>query len=290
MKALIVAAGYGSRFFPVTKTVPKEMLPLIDRPAISFIIEELYLSGIREVLIITSRRKKCLEDYLDREIELEHFLGLKGEKDKLEKLQEKYMDDMNFHFIRQKEMRGTAHAIYLSRHFMADESFVVAYPDDIFISDPPLSKSLIEIHDKTGKNVLTGLELPMEIISRFGVIAPGKKIETDIYEVETVIEKPPVEEAPSKFAAMGRYLFTPEFFTVIEPKIAPGMREIYQTDGIIELAKKNKMVFFKFTGEFYDTGQPLGYLKTLTRYALNDSRFASDYKEFLIKLVREFND
>ncbi|MFW9997742.1 MAG: UTP--glucose-1-phosphate uridylyltransferase [Candidatus Odinarchaeota archaeon] len=290
MKALIVAAGYGTRFFPVTKTVPKEMLPLVDRPAISFIIEELYHSGVREVLVISSRRKKCLEDYFDREIELEQVLGIKGEQSKLEKLKEEYIDNMSFHFVRQKEMRGTAHAIYMARHFMADDPFVVVYPDDIFISDPPLSKSLIEVHKKTGKNVLTGVEIPKEKISRFGIIDIGREIETDVYEVNDLIEKPRAGKAPSNFAAMGRYLFTPDFFTAVEPKLAPGIHEIYQTDGIVELAQENKVVFFNYKGEFYDTGEPLAYLKTITRYGLKNSEFANEYREFLVNLVKEFEN
>ncbi|MHA1167529.1 MAG: UTP--glucose-1-phosphate uridylyltransferase [Candidatus Hodarchaeales archaeon] len=292
MKGLIVAAGYGSRFFPASKTVPKELFPLIEfdrvRPAISFILEEFYQAGLRDVIIITSRRKKSLEDYLDKEIELEHFLGIKKSESKLAKLREEYIDDMNFCFVRQKEMRGTAHAIYLAKPFTADETILVAYPDDIFISDPPLSKKLIEINQKTGKNVLTGLEVSQEEVSRFGIIEPGQKIDDDVYEVKGFVEKPSIDAAPSRIAGMARYLFTSEFFDEIEPLLEAKLDgEIYQTDGILKLAEKNKVVFYEYKGEYYDIGEPLGYLKTLTRYGLKNHAFSNEYRTFLKSLLSD---
>jgi len=267
VKGVVLAAGYGSRFLPASKTVPKELFPLVDRPAIDFIISEMVNAGIEDILVITSRRKKALEDYLDREIELENAF-----QDKPDKLQKILPPKANIHFIRQQQMRGTGDALSLCRAFAGDNAFVVAYPDDLVFGKIPLAKQLINIYQQTGKNVLACQNLPDEDVSRYGVIEPAHEMDHSITcFVKSLVEKPLPGTEPSKLISLGRYLFTPEIFPIIDQLIdQPREGEFYQTEIINILAQQGKVLALDFEGTRYDTGEPIGYLKALIDYAMRD--------------------
>lgn len=270
MKGVIIAAGYGTRFFPVTKTIPKEMLPLITRPAIDFIVEEFRTSGITEILIITSRRKKSMKDFFDREIELENVLKAKG---KHEKVKEILPPEGNFYFIRQQEMKGTGHALLLAKSFTGNDPFIVAYPDDLHFGEEPLSLQLINLYKKTGCSVLATIHNPKGL-KRYGVIAPAD----DKLHVTDIIEKPPPGSEPSKEATIGRYLFTPELYKPLEDGFAKHTGgEYYHIGAIRSLAKSGRLVYMRTSGKRLDIGEPEGYLEAILTYA----QMTGKYKEIL---------
>lgn len=265
MKGVIVAAGYGTRFLPVTKTVPKEMLPIIDKPSVAFIIEEFISSGIEEIVIISSRRKKALEDYLDREIELETLFKAEGATAKLAKI-EPYK--ARFYFVRQEEMLGTGHALLQVKGLIGNEPCVVAYPDDLHEGEVPLSKQLIELHAKTGCSVLATLHNPPEL-NRYGIL----DIDTDNLHVKGIVEKPPVGREPSREASIGRYLYTPEFFAFLEEGWADHLKrgtekEYFHTYALGKLMERRQVVYKAIEGRRLDTGSPEGYLRAIVSYSL----------------------
>jgi len=269
MKGLILAAGYGTRFLPVTKTIPKEMLPLIDKPSIAFIIEEFLLSGIRDITIITSRRKKSLEDYLDREMELEGLFEKEGNQKKLDLIRPY---DAHISFIRQQEMRGTGHALLLTRALMGEEPFVVAYPDDLHFGEVPLARQLMEAHEKTGCTVLSTLHNPPNL-ERYGILALGE----DGEHVTDIVEKPAPGTEPSREASIGRYLYTPDIFH----HLAEGWEkhtsgEYFHTYALKKQMDRNGVVFRPLEGERLDTGSPAGYLRAILRYAARDPEMAAE--------------
>ena len=275
MKGLIVAAGYGTRFLPATKTVPKEMLPIIDKPTIAFIIEEFINSGIKDIVIITSRRKKALEDYTDREVELEVELAKKGKQDLLE-LIKPY--DANFTFVRQKEMRGTGHAMLAVASVIGDHPFVVAYPDDLHFGPYPLAKQLIDLYEKTGCSVLATIHNPPELHDYASI-----KIDSDNLHVLDMIEKPPIGMEFSKEASIGRFLYTPDIFTYLREgweKHTSG--EYYHVYALKRQMQQRKVVYKQLEGNRYDTGTPVGFLKATIAYAAKDP-------ELLAMLKNEIN-
>jgi len=260
MKGVIVTAGYGTRFLPVTKTIPKEMLPLITRPSIEFIVEEFVASGITDILFITSRRKKSLEDYFDREIELESVFREGGEEKKLAKISPV---KANCYFVRQREMRGTGNALLLARPFTGGDPFVVAYPDDLHFGEKPLALQLIETYQRTGCTVLATLHDPPDI-NRYGVIS----ISPDGLHVTGIEEKPRKGKEPSREASIGRFLYTPDFLDALEDAWRKhGAGEFFHTPAVLALAKKGRVVFKRVEGERLDTGEPGGYLEAIIRYA-----------------------
>ncbi len=260
MKGLILAAGYGTRFLPVTKTVPKEMLPLLDKPSIAFIIEEFLASGIFEILIITSRRKKVLEDYLDREIELESVFKAEGAEEKLKKIKPY---KAKIYFVRQQEMLGTGHALLQAKSLLEGQPFVVAYPDDLHFGPTPLTKQLIDTYRETDCSVLATLHDPPEI-NRYGVL----KIASDNLHVEDIVEKPAPGKEPSREASIGRYLYSYELFKLLEDgwDLHRG-GEYYHTYALKQLMMQGKVVYKRTVGERLDTGTPEGYLRAILRYA-----------------------
>lgn len=275
MKGVILAGGYGSRFLPVTKTVPKEMLPLIDKPSIDFIIEEFLRSGITEILVVTSRRKKVLEDYLDREIELETTFRQKGDNGKLEKIPPPKAD---FFFVRQKEMLGTGQALLLTRPFVGEEPFVVAYPDDLHVGEVPLARQLIELHERTGACVLATIHDPPEL-ERYGVLA----IAPDGLHVTDIVEKPPRGREPSREVSIGRYLYTPEIFPLLEEgwrRHDPSKGEYFHIHALRTLARAGKVVFRRTEGERLDTGEPEGFFRSLLVYAQGVPALREVYERF----------
>lgn len=276
MKGVIVAAGYGTRFLPVTKTIPKEMLPLIDRPAIDFIIEEFEAAGINEILIISSRRKKSLEDYFDREVELESVFTKEGAEAKLARIAP---TQSQIFITRQREMRGTGHALLAARSFCGEEPFVVAYPDDLHFGEPPLARQLVEKYKATGCSVMSALHDPPNL-ERYGVLA----LATDGEHVTDIVEKPAPGSEPSREASIGRYLFTPDIFTHLAagwdahcagPDAAG---EYYHVYALKQLMDAGRVVYHPIQGERLDTGAPAGYLRALLRYASRDPELAAEIK------------
>ncbi len=278
VRGVILAAGYGSRFLPATKSIPKEIFPLIDTPVIDFIVREMIDSGIEDILIITSRRKKSLEDYFDREYELERAFS--GSSSKLEKIKP---CSARIQFVRQKEMLGTADALSLAQCFTGSSPFVVAFPDDLVFAQTPLSKQLIQVYRDSGKSVLAVKDLAGEDVSRYGVIDPFGQTGDNVFRVRGIVEKPKAGSEPSSLVSLGRYLFTPEVFGLIEDLRAKkkGIGEFYQTDVINELASKDRVLALDFEGTRYDTGEPQGYLQTIVDYALSHPQYRDEFRQFL---------
>lgn len=273
MKGLILAAGYGTRFLPVTKTIPKEMLPLVDRPSIAFIVDEFIASGIKDIVIITSRRKKALEDYFDREMELENVFAAEGARGKLDAIKP---PEAHFTFIRQQEMLGTGHALLAAQSAIGSDPFVVAYPDDLHFGDPPLTRQLIDTYDQTGCTVLSTIHNPPNL-ERYGIL----DIADDGFHVKDIIEKPLPGTEPSKEATIGRYLYTPEIFEFLEEgwkKHTGG--EYYHTYALKKLMDSGQVVYRQCEGERLDTGAPAGYLRAILRYAAT----VPEYREVLEEL------
>jgi UTP--glucose-1-phosphate uridylyltransferase len=260
MKGVIVTAGYGTRFLPVTKTIPKEMLPLVTRPAIDVIVDELVASGITEILFITSRRKKALEDYFDREPELEGVFRAAGDAAKLAAVAP---GPARCFFVRQAEMRGTGHALLLARPFVGKEPFVVAYPDDLHFGSPPLARQLVETYEATGCSVLATIHDPPEL-HRYGVIAIAK----DGLHVDGMVEKPAPGTEPSREVSIGRYLYAPDFLDQLAADWERhGSGEFYHVPSVLALARRGRVVYRRMSGSRSDTGEPAGYLEAIIRYA-----------------------
>lgn len=266
---MIVAAGYGSRFLPATKTIPKEMLPLIDKPAIAFIVEEFLQAGIREILIITSRRKKAMEDYFDREVELEEVFTAESKGAALEIIRP---SEATFFFTRQQKMNGTGNALLLGESFTGESPFVVAYPDDLVFSNTPLSKQLIEAHRQTGKSVLAVKNFAGKDVSRYGVIDPASN--ENPYLVRQLVEKPSKGHEPSHLVSLGRYLFTPAIYQHLREGLKKHKSgEYYHVPAINALAKNGLMAALDFEGDRLDTGDPIGFLEATCRYALSHPKY-----------------
>lgn len=277
MKGIIVAAGYGTRFLPVTKTIPKEMLPLINKPSISFIIDEFIQSGIKDIIVISSRRKKVLEDFFDREVELESVFNKEGASAKLKTISPV---DARFAFIRQMEMMGTGHALLQAAPLIGDEPVIVAYPDDIHMGAKPLSAQLIERFNETGCSVLATIHNPPHL-ERYGVL----DLAEDKLHVKGMIEKPAIGKEPSKEVSIGRYLYTPEFFKYLEEgweKHTGG--EYYHLYALQKLMDQGKVIFKETEGERLDTGEPSGFLRATLRYAMQDPELKAIIKEEAAKL------
>ncbi len=256
MKGVIIAAGYGTRFLPVTKTVPKELLPVGTRPSIAFIVDEFLASGIEEIIIVSSRRKKSLEDYFDREVELEEVFSREGRQDKLALVAP---PKARFSFVRQTEMRGTGHALLQAKPFLGGGPCVVAYPDDLHIGSPPLARQLIELHAKTGKSVLATILEPGDV-SRYGVVGPG----ADGVSVASFVEKPAPGAEPSHEVSIGRYLYTAEFFDLVEEGWGRHKGgEYFHTYALDRLIAAGKVAFTRASGTRLDTGDPAGYLDAI---------------------------
>jgi len=265
MKGVILAAGYATRFLPASKTIPKEMFPIIDRPAIDFIVQELVDSGIKDILLVSSRRKKVMEDYFDREIELSSAFYRSNEIEKLEVIKP---IEANIFTLRQQRMMGTGNALMLVEPFVDNQPFVVAYPDDIVIGKTPLSSQLIETWEKTGNTILAVKEMEEDQLARYGVIDPidsGK-----IMKVKNMVEKPLPGTAPSRFVSFGRYLYTPDIFDAlrVSDKKHSHKSEFTQTESINYLAAQGNVSALQFDGTRYDLGEPLGFLTSAMRIGL----------------------
>lgn len=260
MKGIIVAAGYGTRFLPVTKTIAKEMLPLINKPAIAFIVEEMVASGIKDIIIISSRRKKSMEDFFDREVELETLFAKENAQGKLKAIAPY---EAHISFVRQTEMKGTGHALLQVKPWVGNEPVVVAYPDDLHFGDKPLALQLIEVYEKTGASVMASIHNPPNL-NRYGIL----DLASDGLHVKGMAEKPPVGQEPSKEVSIGRYLYTPEFFHYLEEGYAKHTGgEYYHLYALQKLMDAGKVVYKETEGERLDTGEPAGYLEAILKYA-----------------------
>lgn len=280
-KAIIPAAGYGTRFLPATKALPKEMLPIIDTPTIQYIVEEAVKAGIEDIIIVTGKQKRAIEDHFDRNVELEVELENKGKLELLEKV--KYPTTLaKIHYVRQREMAGLGDAILTARSFIGDEPFAVLLGDDVVINEErPAIKQLMDESEKTGCSVIGVQTVPENQTHRYGVIAP-KGHEGKLYEVETFVEKPAQGTAPSNLAIMGRYVLNPGIFKHLEKKHIGIGGEVQLTDAIQMLNEEEKVYAYDFDGARYDVGETVGFVKTTIDFALK-----SDLKDELVPFLKE---
>ncbi len=285
-KAIIPAAGLGTRFLPVTKAQPKEMLPIVDKPILQYIIEEAILSGIEEILIITGRNKKSIEDHFDKSVELELELKSRG-KDELLNLVENIGNMVDIHYIRQKEPKGLGHAIYCARHFIGNEPFAVMLGDDIIDSKIPCLKQLMDIYEKYESVILGVQEVRKEDTNKYGIL-DIEKSENNIYKVKALIEKPSIENAPSNIAILGRYILTPKIFDILE-YLPPGKsNEIQLTDALEILLKENCDIYgYNFDGKRYDVGDKLGFLQATVDFAIKKSELKDDFLKYLSNVLNK---
>ena len=278
-KAIIPAAGLGTRFLPATKAQAKEMLPIVDKPTLQYIIEEAIESGIEEILIVTGRNKKSIEDHFDRSVELELELEQKGKTAMLEMVQD-ISNMVNIHYIRQKEPKGLGHAIHCAKSFIGDEPFAVLLGDDIVDAETPCLKQMIDAYDEYKTTVLGVQEVARENVDKYGIL-DVKHIEDRVYKVKDMVEKPSIEEAPSNIAILGRYIITPEIFNILENQ-APGKGgEIQLTDALQTLATKEAIYAYNFEGRRYDVGDKLGFLEATVDFALKRPELRDEFIEFL---------
>ena len=283
-KAIIPAAGLGTRFLPATKSQPKEMLPIVDKPTLQYIIEECVESGIEEILIITGRNKKSIEDHFDRSVELEMELEKSGKEEMLKMVRE-ISDMVNIHFIRQKEPRGLGHAILCAKTFVGNEPFAVLLGDDVVYNDnKPCLKQLIDCYEEYKTSVLGVQTVEPQDVNKYGIVG-GLHIEDRVYKVKNLIEKPAVEEAPSNVAILGRYIITPKIFEILE-NTKPGKgNEIQLTDALLELIKHEAMYAYDFEGRRYDVGDKLGFLQATVEYALRKKELRDGFIEYLKTII-----
>ena len=276
MKAVIPAAGLGTRFLPATKAQPKEMLPVYDKPTIQYVIEEAVESGVDDILIITGKGKRSIEDHFDRAFELEYILQEKGKFEYLEEVKE-ITDLADIHFIRQKKQKGLGDAIHWAKKHVGSELFVVMLGDTITKAEVPCTKQLIDLYVKYGKSAIAVEPVPDEKVERYGII-DGTEIEENVYKINRLVEKPALKDAPSNLAIMGRYVLTPDIFEHIE-NTEPGVGgEIQLTDALSQLDSIYGQVF---TGESYDIGNRIDWLKTSLKFAMNDPEAKDDILDFI---------
>lgn len=279
-KAVIPAAGWGTRFLPATKAQPKEMLPIIDKPAIQYVVEEVKDSGISDVLIITGKTKRAIEDHFDRSLELENVLKQKNNGAMLDVIEE-IGNLMNIYYVRQKEQLGLGHAVYCAKSFICDEPFAVLLSDDIIISDKPCLKQMMEAYEELGVVLVAVMEVPQEEVDRYGIVEPAGDPNKPYFPVRSLVEKPEASAAPSNLAVIGRYILLPEVFPILQ-NLSPGRGgEIQLTDALNALAQDGKVYAYRFQGRRYDIGDKLGFLEATIDIALT----RPDIKEAFTKLM-----
>ncbi|HHV35241.1 MAG TPA: UTP--glucose-1-phosphate uridylyltransferase GalU [Syntrophomonadaceae bacterium] len=289
-KAIIPAAGWGTRFLPATKAQPKEMLPIVDKPAIQYTVEEAVASGIEDIIIVTGKNKRAIEDHFDRAMELEMVLKEKGNEELLH-LIEDITNLVDIHYVRQKEALGLGHAIYCARKFIGNEPFAVLLGDDLIDADVPCLRQLLDIYEERQAAVLAVQQVPDEDVSRYGIIKPMERDDNSnsksgCFKVEDLVEKPAAADAPSNYAVIGRYIITPEVFEILG-KTDPGAGgEIQLTDALRELARVQPIYACLFSGERYDVGDKLGFLQATVMYALNNAELGPAFRQFLKDVVQ----
>lgn len=284
-KAVIPAAGLGTRFLPATKAQPKEMLPIVDKPTIQHIIEEAVASGIEEILIITGRNKRAIEDHFDKSVELEQQLKDTGKKDMLEMVED-ISNMAEIYYIRQKEPKGLGHAINCARTFVGNEPFAVMLGDDVVYGDKPCLKQLIECYNEYKTTILGVQQVAREDVYKYGIVE-GKHIENNVYKVKDLIEKPDVDEAPSNIAILGRYIITPKIFEILST-IEPGKGgEIQLTDALKKLSLQEAIYAYDFEGRRYDVGDKLGFLEATVEFALRKDEIKNDFEKYILGIAEQ---
>lgn len=285
MKAVIPAAGLGTRFLPATKNSPKEMLPVLDKPTIQYVVEEAVASGIRDILIITGRGKRAIEDHFDRNVELEHLLEKKGDTKQLDEMR-RIADMADIHYVRQKEARGLGHAVLCAKKYVGNEPFAVLLGDDVVFSQTPCTKQLVERYDRLRASVIAVERVPPERIESYGIVKTGIAMEPNLYTVETLVEKPKRADAPSDLGILGRYVLTPEIFDELE-RTPPGKNgELQLTDAIQRLLARQVVYAYAFEGKRYDLGDKLEWLKTNIAVAMRRDDMRKALAEYMRDAVR----
>ncbi len=282
-KAIIPAAGLGTRFLPATKATPKEMIPIVDKPTIQYIVEEAAAAGIEDILIISGRNKRAIEDHFDKSYELEEELRRKGKQELLSCVEE-ISSIANIHYIRQKEAKGLGHAIYCAKSFIGDEPFAVLLGDDIVDSKTPCIKQLMDVYNEYRTTILGVQKVPLPDVSKYGIIA-GNQIDERVYKVKGLVEKPEVDQSPSNIAMLGRYIISPRIFEFLE-KATPGKGgEIWLTDALQQLMDCEAMYAYDFEGDRFDVGDRIGFLKATVEFALKREELNGDFTAFLKERV-----
>jgi UTP--glucose-1-phosphate uridylyltransferase len=282
-KAIIPAAGLGTRFLPATKAMPKEMLPIVDKPTIQYIVEEAVASGIEDIIIVTGKGKRAIEDHFDNSFELEFNLAEKQKWELLESVR-KSSEMADIHYIRQKEPRGLGHAIWCARKFIGNEPFAVLLGDDIVEADKPCLKQMIDIYDQYKSSIVGVQPVPWEEVSRYGVVDASPLAER-VYKANRLVEKPKREEAPSNLAILGRYILTPRIFDMLgEQQVGVG-GEIQLTDAIARLSEVERIIAYDFEGKRHDVGEKMGFIQTTIHYALQHEELKDDLLRYMKELV-----
>ncbi len=286
-KAIIPAAGLGTRFLPETKAMPKEMLPVVDKPAIQLIVEEAIASGITDILIIIGKGKRAIEDHFDSNTELELNLESKGKEKMLKAVKE--TNGLNIYFKRQEHPNGLGDAVHTAKSFVGEDPFVIMLGDDLMTDETPLTKQLIDSYEETGSSTLAVMKVPHEDTSKYGVINPAKEVSDGLYDVTSFVEKPNPEDAPSDLAIIGRYLLTADIFDILE-NTKPGKgNEIQLTDAIDTLNKKGKVYAHEFKGDRYDTGNKFGWLQTNIEFGLKHPEVSDELKQYIKDLAKKLD-
>lgn len=285
MKAVIPAAGLGTRFLPATKAQPKEMLPVVDKPAIQYVVEEAVSSGIDDILIITGRGKRAIEDHFDKSFELEQLLEKDNKREHLSQVKD-IADLAHIHYIRQKHQLGLGNAVYCARRFVGDEPFAVLLGDTITLTDTPCTKELMEVYRERKAPIIAVERVPKDKVRSYGIIG-GQKVDDRLYKVDQLIEKPSEAEAPSDMAIFGRYVLTPDIFSCIE-ETEPGKNgEVQLTDALALLLAQRDVYAFEVTGRRYDIGNKLDWLKATIELALERTDLGPALKRYLKEIARE---
>jgi UTP--glucose-1-phosphate uridylyltransferase len=282
-KAIIPAAGLGTRFLPATKAMPKEMLPIVDKPTIQYIVEEAVASGIEDIIIVTGKGKRAIEDHFDASFELEYNLNEKGKYQLLEEVR-KSSEMADIHYIRQKEPKGLGHAIWCARKFVGDEPFAVLLGDDIVESEVPCLKQMIDVYSEHQASIVGVQPVSWDEVSRYGIVDPAA-VRDRVYEAKQLVEKPEVGQAPSNLAIMGRYILTPAIFDILDNQRIGVNGEIQLTDAISRLGETERVLAYHFEGTRHDVGEKLGFIKTSIHYALENSELRDELIKYMSELV-----
>lgn len=283
-KAIIPAAGLGTRFLPATKAQPKEMLPIVDKPTIQYIVEEAVASGIEDIVIVTGRTKKAIEDHFDKSVELEMELEKHG-KDELLEIARDVSQIANIYYIRQKEPKGLGHAVLTAKNFIGDEPFAVLLGDDVITSETPCLKQMMDMYEKYDSTILGVQTVADDQVNKYGIVQ-GDKIADRMYTVENMVEKPKIGEAPSNVAVLGRYIITPAIFPLLENQEAGAGGEIQLTDALCKLAQQEKMYAYDFVGRRYDVGSKQGFLEATVDFALDRADLRDEFMAYLQEVVK----
>jgi UTP--glucose-1-phosphate uridylyltransferase len=287
-KAVFPVAGLGTRFLPATKASPKEMLPIVDKPLIQYAVEEAVAAGITDLIFITGRGKRAIEDHFDKAYELEAELQAHGKNKLLEEVRGLLPEGVRCAYIRQAEALGLGHAVLCARHLVGDEPFAVILADDLIDAQVPVMKQMTEVHAKNGGSVIAVQDVPREDTASYGIVS-AQKVSPGLSRINDMVEKPKPEEAPSTLGVVGRYILSPQIFHYLENQRPGAGREIQLTDAIARLLRDEPVLAYEFEGRRYDCGSKLGYLQATVNYALKHPELAADFREFITDTVASVN-